>query len=332
MDKKIAASYPNLRGEDMKRLLFLVILMPLFVLQTHADTIRWVDFRVPYASMQYAMEQDIATFDEQMHISWIDALAVSACRTGGSCGLSSVKQAVTDLKTGRPAQDLLGDLYKYYAYYHEAYSAVLGGMLGSYAIEKDGAWIPAYGLKAFSPIAAGYAYSHADDFGADRSFGFKRRHLGNDLMGSLGTPIVAVEAGVVEALGWNRYGGWRVGIRSFDSRRYYYYAHLQKDKPFAPGLAEGDIVEAGQLLGFMGRTGYSDTENVNNIETVHLHFGMQLVFDESQKECDSEIWIDVYDIVKLLSSHRASYQKSDGEWKRIYPFQDLDEKQWPTVR
>lgn len=316
----------------MKRFLFFIFLMLLFALPTHADTIRWVDFRVPYESMQYAMEQDIATFDEQMHISWIDVLALSACRTGGRCGLSSVKQAVMDLKTGKPAQDLLGDLYKYYAYYHEAYSAVLGGMLGSFAIEKDGVWIPAYGLKAFSPIAAGYAYSHADDFGADRSFGFKRRHLGNDLMGSLGTPIVAVEAGVVEALGWNRYGGWRIGIRSFDSRRYYYYAHLQKDEPFAPGLSEGDIVEAGQLLGFMGRTGYSDTENVNNIETVHLHFGMQLVFDESQKECDSEIWIDVYDIVKLLSSHRASYQKSNGNWKRVYPFQDLDENQWQTVQ
>ena len=316
----------------MKRFLFFMFLMLLFALPTHADTIRWVDFRVPYESMQYAMEQDIATFDEQMHISWIDVLALSACRTGGRCGLSSVKQAVMDLKTGKPPQDLLGDLYKYYAYYHEAYSAVLGGMLGSFAIEKDGVWIPAYGLKAFSPIAAGYAYSHADDFGADRSFGFKRRHLGNDLMGSLGTPIVAVEAGVVEALGWNRYGGWRIGIRSFDSRRYYYYAHLQKDAPFAPGLSEGDIVEAGQLLGFMGRTGYSDTENVNNIETVHLHFGMQLVFDESQKECDSEIWIDVYDIVKLLSSHRASYQKSNGNWKRVYPFQDLDENQWKTVQ
>ena len=153
-----------------------------------------------------------------------------------------------------------------------------------------------------------------------RSFGFKRKHLGHDMMGSLGTPIVAVEGGVVEALGWNRYGGWRVGIRSFDSKRYYYYAHLRKDRPFAPGLAEGDIVQAGDLIGFMGRTGYSDRENVNNIETVHLHFGLQLVFEESQKECNSEIWIDVYDIVRLLDSHRSSIR--DG--KRVYPYKDLD--------
>jgi murein DD-endopeptidase MepM/ murein hydrolase activator NlpD len=196
--------------------------------------------------------------------------------------------------------------------------------VGSFAIHKNGQWVASYGLKAFSPVAAGYGYSHCDDFGVSRSFGFHRKHLGNDLMGSLGTPIVAVEGGVVEAMGWNRYGGWRVGIRSFDSKRYYYYAHLQKDTPFAPGLAVGQIVQAGDLIGFMGRTGYSDKENVNNIETVHLHFGIQLVFDESQKECNSEIWIDVYDIVRLLNAHRVSYQKENGVWKRVYPFVDLD--------
>ena len=158
------------------------------------------------------------------------------------------------------------------------------------------------------------------------AFGFARKHLGNDLMGGLGTPIVAVEGGTVEAMGWNRYGGWRIGIRSFDSKRYYYYAHLQKDHPFAEGLQEGDIVQAGDLIGFMGRTGYSDKENVNNIETVHLHFGMQLVFDESQKECNSEIWINVYDIVRLLSSHRSSLQKTAAGWQRLYPYRDLDEQ------
>ena len=105
---------------------------------------------------------------------------------------------------------------------------------------------------------------------------------------------------------------------------YYYYAHLQKDHPFAEGLKVGDVVQAGDLIGFMGRTGYSDRENVNNIETVHLHFGMQLIFDESQKECNSEIWVDVYDIVRLLSGHRSSIVKTADGWKRLYPYTDLD--------
>ncbi len=309
----------------MKRIFFLLMLLPMLVLPVRAEPIRWVDFQVPYESLKCAMDTDIATKDQEKHISWIDTLALAACRTGGQCGLASVRKAVADLKGDKPPQELLGELFKYYAYYHEAYSAALGGLLGSYAIEKDGVWVADYGLKAFSPIAAGYGYGHCDDFGAARSFGFKRKHLGHDMMGSLGTPIVAVEGGVVEALGWNRYGGWRVGIRSFDGRRYYYYAHLKKDKPFAPNLKEGDTVQAGDLIGFMGRSGYSDRENVNNIETVHLHFGMELIFDESQKECNSEIWVDVYDIIRLLDSHRSSIR--DGQ--RLYPYRDLDVEEYP---
>ena len=316
----------------MKRriLLFLTVIV-ILVVPVGAEPIRWVDFGVPYESLKYGMDMDIATFDQEKHISWIDTLALASCRTGGKCQLSAVKKAVQELKGDKSPEELLGNLYKYYSYYLEAYQAALGGLLGSFAIEIDGQWKPAYGLKAYSPIASGYGYSHCSDFGNSRSFGFARKHLGNDLMGSLGTPIVAVEGGVVEAMGWNRYGGWRVGIRSFDSKRYYYYAHLQKDKPFAPGLEIGDIVQAGDLIGFMGRTGYSDKENTNNIETVHLHFGMQLIFDESQKECNSEIWIDVYNIVRLLSNHRSSIQRTADGWERVYPFVDLDIEEFPKT-
>ena len=309
----------------MKRRIFILLLiLCIIVVPVSAEQIRWVDFQVPYESLKYAMNIDISSFEQEKHISWIDTLAVAACRTGGKCDLSSVKKAVVDLKSDRSIEELLGNLYQYYSYYHASFDAALGGLLGNYSIQIDGEQRPTYGLKAFSPIAAGYGYSHCSDFGNQRSFGFKRKHLGNDLMGALGTPIVAVEGGVIEAMGWNRYGGWRIGIRSFDSRRYYYYAHLQKDTPFAEGLQVGDIVQAGDLIGFMGRTGYSDKENVNNIETVHLHFGMELVFDESQKECNSEIWIDVYDIVRLLSEHRSSLCRVDSQWQRVYPFTDLD--------
>ena len=312
----------------MKRIFAFLLILSILVVPVRADTIKWVDFNVSYESMKYALDTDIATFDQEKHISWIDILALAACRTGGKVTVTATKKAAQDLKGEKSAEELLGGLYKYYDYYHQAYSAALGGLVGSYAIEKDGQWVASYGLKAFSPVAAGYGYSHCDDFGVSRSFGFQRKHLGNDLMGGLGTPIVAVEGGIVEAMGWNRYGGWRIGIRSFDNKRYYYYAHLQKDTPFAPGLQEGDVVQAGDLIGFMGRTGYSDKENVNNIKTVHLHFGIQLVFDESQKECNSEIWIDAYDIVRLLSSHRSSVQKTAEGWKRVYPYQDLDTEEF----
>lgn len=309
-----------------RRIILLLLCTGFFIVPVRAETIRWVDFKVPYESLKYAMDMDIDSSGKEKHIDWIDVLSLAACRTGGRCELSSVKKAVKELEKDESPEEVLGNQYKYYAYYHEAFSATLGGLLGNFAICVNGEWKPAYGLKAFSPIAAGYGYSHCSDFGNQRSFGFSRKHLGNDLMGGLGTPIVAVEGGVIEAMGWNRYGGWRIGIRSFDSKRYYYYAHLQKDRPFAEGLQVGDIVQPGDLIGFMGRTGYSDKENVNNIETVHLHFGMELIFDESQKECNSEIWIDVYDIVKLLANHRSSIVKDSNGWTRVYPFADLDTK------
>ena len=316
-----AGSHPTKEVRNVKRrAIFCILLVVILIVPVKAATIRWVDFGVPYESLKYAMDVDIATAEQEKHISWIDILTLAACRTGGKCSLDSVKKAASQLKGDRSPDELLGDLYKYYSYYHEAYTAVLGGLLGNYAVEIDGEWKSTYGLKAFSPIAAGYGYSHCDDFGVSRSFGFQRKHLGHDMMGGLGTPIVAVEGGVVEAMGWNRYGGWRIGIRSFDGKRYYYYAHLQKDKPFAPDLKEGDMVQSGDLIGYMGCTGYSDKENINNIKTVHLHFGMQLIFDESQKECLSEIWIDVYDIVRLLSAHRSTIVGTG----RKYPFRDLD--------
>lgn len=155
-----------------------------------------------------------------------------------------------------------------------------------------------------------------------RAYGYKRKHLGHDLIGNVGTPIIAVESGVVEELGWNRYGGWRIGIRSFDKKRYYYYAHLRKDYPYVKDLVKGKIIKAGDVIGYLGRTGYSIKENVNNIEKNHLHFGMQLIFNESQKDGINQIWIDVYPITKLLYQNRSRAEKVEGtkEYRRVHDF------------
>lgn len=319
----------------MKKRLFLCVLCLLLALSPAraADGyIKWVDFDVGAGAMARALDLDIESRDSEQPVNWIDILALAAAWTGsGKFSNTTVNKAARALTADQSLEQQLGKQYKYFLYYREAYGAVLGGLAGSYAIEVDGEdgeryWKPAYGLKAFSPIAAGYWYSHYEDFGASRGYGFQRKHLGNDLMGSLGTPIVAVEGGTVEALGWNRYGGWRIGIRSDDRKRYWYYAHLRKDTPYVKGLQEGDHVQAGDVIGFMGRSGYSVKENVDNIKQVHLHFGLQLIFDESQKECDNEIWVDVYDIVCLLNQHRSSvqYDADSKTWKRVYPYKDLD--------
>jgi murein DD-endopeptidase MepM/ murein hydrolase activator NlpD len=186
-------------------------------------------------------------------------------------------------------------------------------MLGEYKIENENEEKILYGIKAVFPLAKGYQYTHYDDFGAKRDYGYKRRHQGHDILGSVGTPVLAVESGYVEALGWNQYGGWRIGIRSFDGQRYYYYAHLKKGHPYND-LYEGKYVSAGEVIGYLGMTGYSAKEDVNNINVPHLHIGMQIIFDKSQKDGINQIWIDMYELTKFLSGYSISVEKSaDGK-------------------
>lgn len=296
------------------------------------DFIKWVDYHVTYQAMEDAYEFDKESQSGTVKINWIELLAYLGAKNGGEFRNYKTRdmQAIVDqlINEGKTMEELTKDM-KYYDYYHEAYEAVLGGFVGEYEIETktetgESTWEKQYGLKAYLPIAKNFPYSDYDDFGVSRSYGFKRRHLGHDMMGQVGTPVIAVESGYVEAIGWNQYGGWRIGIRSFDGKRYYYYAHLRKNHPYVSDLKEGSIVSAGDVIGYLGRTGYSNVENTNNIDTPHLHFGMQIIFDESQKECNSEIWIDCYQIIKFLYQHRSETRKNEEtkEWYRINEIHD----------
>lgn len=266
------------------------------------DYIKYVEFNVPYLALQKALNVDIDSHNHGGKISWIQLLAYLGAKYGGDFShykSNDMDTLVTKLQS--KTMDELTSGMKYYSYYNEAYTAVLGGLVGSYKVNGE----EKYGLMGFSPIAKTFPYEDYDDFGTRRTYGYTRPHLGHDLIAATGTPVIAVESGVVEALGWNQYGGWRIGIRSFDKKRYYYYAHLRQNRPYAEGLQVGQTVTAGDVIGYVGHTGYSTTENVNNIRLSHLHFGLQLIFDESQKESVNEIWVDVYSITMLLRKNQS---------------------------
>lgn len=104
-----------------------------------------------------------------------------------------------------------------------------------------------------------------DTWGQSRANG-QRTHQGTDIMAPGGTPVIAAAPGTVEKLFYsNGGGGITLYERSPDRLWQYYYAHLQG---YAPGVHEGQIVEAGALLGFVGDTGNAGTGNF------HLHFGV----------------------------------------------------------
>lgn len=297
--------------------------------------IKWVDFTVTYEALCASYEWDVATWKDKVHLDWIETLAYLGARYGGDFkeNAKRVQKDMAEYAKQRIEEGVLQETLTkdmpYYDYYKEAYEAVLGGLVGEFAIGTESdtgqiCWEETYGLKAYFPLAKDFPYEEYDDFGVGRSYGYKRRHLGHDMMGQIGTPVVAVESGYVEALGWNQYGGWRIGIRSFDGKRYYYYAHLRQNYPYAEGLAEGSVVTAGDVIGYMGHTGYSTTENVNNIEVVHLHWGMELVFDEERREAGNEIWVDVYPLTRFLYKHRSEVRKIEDtkEWQRVYKIED----------
>lgn len=309
--------------------------------------IKWVDFNVSAKAMQEAFRYDVNTCQSEPHLNWVDLLAYLGVKYGGDFSKYSTKDLdglAEQLLSGKTMEELTAKM-NHYSYYREAYGAVLDGLVGPYEIEissqnaplyatpailpdgsqdPDKVWVKKYGLKGFSPIAKGFPYNDFDDFGVARSYGYRRQHLGHDMMGQVGTPVIAVESGYVEAIGWNQYGGWRLGIRSFDGKRYYYYAHLRKNYPYHKSLSQGSIVTAGDVIGYLGRTGYSRNENTNNINEPHLHFGLQLIFDESQKEGNNEIWVNCYELTKFLSMNRSQAIKNQEtkEYNRVYHMKD----------
>ena len=155
------------------------------------DFIKWVDFSVTASALNATAKLDIDSHNnnDSVTFNWIELLAYLACHNGGN--FKDFKQKdldnlVAKIKDGQTMEELTQDL-KFYNYYFESYSAVLSEFIGNYSVEvinDDGSksFTNKYGIKAFLPIAKNYGFSHYDDFGNSRSYGFKRTHLGNDLL------------------------------------------------------------------------------------------------------------------------------------------------------
>ena len=152
---------------------------------------------------------------------------------------------------------------------------------------------------AESSVDKSLTTSFVNSWMKDRNYGGARGHEGTDLMASVNKrglyPIVSMTDGVVTNLGWLEKGGYRVGITS-DSGTYYYYAHLESYS----NINEGERVKAGELLGFMGDSGYGPEGTTGNF-AVHLHVGIYFY------ENGNEVSVNPYYVLKYLESKKLKY-------------------------
>lgn len=171
---------------------------------------------------------------------------------------------------------------------------------GSYLSACQAVWDD---LKYF-PVAESSDNSHLsvsfeDSWMFDRSYGGERGHEGTDIMPSVNEPgrfpVVSMTDGIVESKGWLELGGYRLGIRA-PHGAYFYYAHLDS----YADIEEGDTINAGDLLGFMGDTGYGTEEGTRGKFPVHLHVGIYLYQNEQ------EISVNPYPALSYVQDKKVS--------------------------
>ncbi len=130
--------------------------------------------------------------------------------------------------------------------------------------------------------------SYVNTWMAQRTYGGERGHEGTDLMASKNErgiyPIISMTDGVVSKKGWLDKGGYRIGIES-PGGAYFYYAHLES----YAALSEGDEVKAGDVLGYMGDSGYGEEGTVGQFP-VHLHLGIY-IYPSGQEVSVNPYWV-----------------------------------------
>jgi peptidase M23-like protein len=123
------------------------------------------------------------------------------------------------------------------------------------------------------PIDGGASY--VDTYGAGRNDIYDGWHHGDDLFAPLGTPIVAVAKGTLSLVGWNELGGWRLWLTD-NKGNSFYYAHLAG---YARWILTQHHVRAGQVIGFLGRTGDAFTTQPHLHFEIHPHLYVGLGYD-----------------------------------------------------
>src|SRR5688500_5859485 len=116
------------------------------------------------------------------------------------------------------------------------------------------------------PVVGDVTYT--DTYGEPRGSG--RTHEGQDLLGDKMQELVAADSGTITILTWPEASyGYYIKLTADDGWTYS-YVHINNDTPgtddgaatrehvYGPGIDEGERVERGQLLGYLGDSGNAE--------------------------------------------------------------------------
>ena len=191
-----------------------------------------------------------------------------ACRDGRLTAVHIFREANRSPHPRHP-RIRMKSLWKLFAF--AAVTLLVLVLTGTYDVIKDQIVLHARVVKLYTqepdarlamPLENISKRQIADTWQAPR--GADRKHEGQDIFATRGTPVLSATSGYVYRIGENSLGGQTVSVIGAGGR-IYYYAHLDS---YAPGLEVGDRVSTRTVLGYVGTTGNAQGT------PPHLHFGV----------------------------------------------------------
>ena len=161
----------------------------------------------------------------------------------------------------------------------------LAGLPDGAAISNEPLMMPVQGIT-IDHLKSGLDQSRAGGF---------RVHHALDILAPRGTPVLAAVSGTIKKLLVSGAGG--ITIYEFDraEQKCYYYAHLDR---YANFLHEGQVVEQGDVIGYVGTTGNAPAN------TPHLHFAIMVL--TPAKEWWKGEPVDPYPLLAQSATTRVS--------------------------
>ncbi len=221
----------------------------------HTGTVIEIQSDEPFLNVMYSVDSKYDSVIEYSTIKVDDdtvLIGQSEVETVGENGLETITSQITYEVVRDENGNLTSNAVKRKIKGREIKKSPVSEVIKVGTLIPDAPWGTNPGTgQYFWPVEGGYISSH---------FGGDRHHKGLDIAAPLGTPIYAAASGTVLVSRMGDNGGYgNYVIIENDDGNVTYYAHQSE-----LACEAGDVVEPGQVIGYVGSTGDSTGP--------HLHF------------------------------------------------------------